>query len=178
MEANAIWKKWNIGYGRVCLVMGYQRQFITEVTWQTLSEYTSPLTWFELTTLVELGTHCISRWKYNYYAITTTIGSFVNIKIQNVNRKWIHCICIEYNITHNTRKWISSFFTCNATQLIEAQHLTTRFHQDHATLKRQHNLLKHNIWPQGSSGQCNTKTPAQLTKTQHLTTRLIRTMQH
>jgi hypothetical protein len=121
---------------------------LTEVTCQTLSEYTSPLTWFELTTLVELGTHCISRWKYNYYAITTTIGSFVNIKIQNVNRKWIHCICIEYNITHNTRKWISSFFTCNATQLIEAQHLTTRFHQDNATLKRQHNLLKHNIWPQ------------------------------
>ena len=60
-------------------------------------EYTSPWTGFKLTALMVLGTDCTGSCTSNHHAITTTMTSYVILRVKNlnitetkhVNRKWL-----------------------------------------------------------------------------------------
>jgi hypothetical protein len=60
--------------------------------------YTSPLSWFHLTTSVVIGTNCICSCKSNYHTITTTTAIW--IQYEYVSMSISTCICCFYRLQH------------------------------------------------------------------------------
>ena len=78
--------------------------------------YTLTLTGFELTTLVVIGTGCIYSCKFNYHAITLTLGqsmwfwdcisSTIDMTVVSTER-CSHCITLTFQIKYRNRTFLN-----------------------------------------------------------------------
>ena len=57
------------------------RRSLTNFITSCCIEYTSPLTGFDFTTLVVIGTHCTGSCKSNYHMITTLMAPYFSFKL-------------------------------------------------------------------------------------------------
>ena len=78
-------------------------------------EYTSPWTGFELTTLVVIGTNCISSYKSNYHMITTTTSpTLLNDFVSICNLLWKYTYEWPVGAIKYKQAWIRvSWKLCN-----------------------------------------------------------------
>jgi hypothetical protein len=93
-----------------------ENHWLVTIHWQTLShnvvsDYTSPWTRFELTTLIMIGTDCTGNCKSKYHAITTTRGPFM-IKLQMTNQIDV-LLSLSVPIQNQDLQHLVFFFFCS-----------------------------------------------------------------
>jgi hypothetical protein len=86
--------------------------------WQTLShnvviDYTSPWTWFEITTLVVIGTDCTGGCKSNFHTITSMMAPQIDMKYVYKYKLEVMIImftyCTKIYMTSKRNMWFSPY---------------------------------------------------------------------
>ena len=110
----------------VCFIGGGNRSTcrtsLTNCITKCCIEFTSPLTGFELTTLVVIGTDCTGGCKSNYHAITTTMIPW-------------HCVGQQHKLIHTNKthslkanaRWVEPYIVFTQKSWRISQHWTKRY---------------------------------------------------